>query len=165
MKFIPFERFTIETKKAKVELTNLLLEQIESKRNFRLKHYFSDNDLKPYEGKIKNNSFKINRIIKYQNPFLPIITGKLKTQNNGDSKIQIIMRIKYSVLFFVLCWCLAPIIFFLSFKNESINEEKIYSEILVIPIVFIIGFGITYLGFNNERNKSKIFLKKLFKTE
>jgi len=164
MKFIPFDKFTLETKKEKSELTDILLNQIEHKKHFRIKQYFSNDELKPFEGKIDNNAFKINRIIKYQNPFLPIIIGKFKTLNNGGSKIEIFMRVRYSILFFFVCWCLAPLLFFLLFTH-SVSEKEIYLKILVVLSVILIGNGLVYIGFNNERNKAKIFLRKLFKTE
>ncbi len=53
MKYIPFEKFVIESNKSEVELASLLSEQIEPKINFRLSHYFSDKEFKPYEGKLR----------------------------------------------------------------------------------------------------------------
>ena len=164
MKFIPFDKFTLETKKEKSELTNILLNQIEQKKHFRIKQYFSDDELKPFEGKIDNNTFKINRIIKYQNPFLPIITGKFKSLNNGGSKIEIFIRVRYSIMFFIVCWCLAPLLFF-SLFTYSVSVNEIYLKILVVLSVILISNGLMYIGFNNERNKAKIFLRKLFETE
>lgn len=163
MKFIPFDKYTFESKKEKSELIDILEKKIEPGKFFRTEQFFSDIELKPYEGKIENNSFRIKRIIKYQNPFLPIITGKFKTQPNGDSKIRVIMRIRYSVLFFVFCWCLAPILFFSSF--QSTNKNGIYTAILVVAIVFLVANGLVYIGFNKERNKSKQFLKNLLEAE
>jgi hypothetical protein len=165
MKFIPFDKFIIESKISESELTSLLSEQIEPKINFRLSHYFSDKKLKPYEGTLENRTFRINRIIKHQNPFLPRIRGKFETKYGGGSKIQIKMRIKYSVLLFVLFCSLAPTLFFFSFRSESNNETTLSPELIISIIWFTIGYLFTYLFFNYERNKSKKFLFELFKSE
>lgn len=163
MHFLPFDKFTLETKKSKTELSNLLSEQIEPKKHFRIKHYFADKEIKPYEGKIENNSFKINRIIRYQNPFSPIIKGEFETISNGGSNIKIVARIRYAVLFLMIFWCSAPLMFFLFFQNKSNNEIKY--GVIISSALFIIAIGFAYLGFNKERNKSKLFLKRLFQAE
>lgn len=163
MKFIPFDKFIIESKKSELELTSQLLEQMEPKVSFRTNHYFSDKELKPYEGELKNRMFRINRIIKHQNPFLPRIKGKFKTQYGGGSKIQIKMRMKYSILLFMIFCSLTPTIFFYYFQTEY-NNEKILSPELIISIIwFLIVYFSIYLFFNYERNKSKKFLYELFK--
>jgi len=165
MKYTPFDKFIIESKKSEPELTSRLLEQIEPKVNFRTDQYFSDKKLKPYEGEIENNKFRINRIIKHQNPFLPRIIGEFKTQYGGNSKIQITMRIKYSVLFFMIFCSLAPTLFFFSFQAESNNENTLNPELIISVIWFMMVYFFTYIFFNYERNKSKNFLKELFETE
>jgi hypothetical protein len=91
MKFIPFEKFIIKSDLNKAELKSLLSNNIEPKKFFRYKK----NNKSLYEGKIRDNHFKINRIIYYQNPFLPIIKGKFIPQNNNKTNIEIVMRIKF----------------------------------------------------------------------
>ena len=163
MKYTPFDKFIIESKKSEPELTSLLLEQIEPKVNFRTNHYFSDKILKPYEGEIENKTFRINRIIKHQNPFLPRIIGKFKTEYGGGSKIHITMRMKYSLLLFMIFCSLAPTLFFFSFQTESNNEKTLNPEVIISIIWFVIVYFFSYLFFNYERNKSKKFLIELFK--
>ena len=165
MKYIPFDNFIIESNKSEIELTSRLSEQIEPKINFRLNHYFSDKEIKPYEGKIENNSFRINRIIKHKNPFLPRIIGEFKTKYGGGSKIQIKMRINYFILIFMVFWSFGPTLFFLKFSEESINNKTINPAILISLTWIILGYLFTYLPFNYERNKSKKFLKELFEKE
>lgn len=163
MKYTMFDKYIIESKKSELELTSRLLEQIEPKVSFRTNHYFSDKELKPYEGELENRTFKINRIIKHQNPFLPRIIGEFKTKYGGGSKIQITMRIKYSILLFMVFCSLAPTIFFYSFQTESNNEKLLSPELIISVIWFMIVYFFTYLFFNYERNKSKKFLFELFK--
>jgi hypothetical protein len=152
MKLIPFERFTIKSDKNESELIYSLTDNIEQKKHFRLKR----NNIKPYEGKIENNSFKINRIIYYRNPFLPVIKGKLITQNHKGTDIKIIIRIKYFILLFMLFWSFGPTLFFINFPPETIIAP------LIISVVWItIGYLFLFLPFNFERNKSKEFLTEL----
>ena len=165
MKFIPFDKFIIESDSSAAELRIRLSHQIEPKVNYRIGHYFSEKELKPYEGEIVNGSFKINRIIKHQNPLLPRIKGVFKIQYGGGSKIEIIIRLNFFVYLIVIFWSFAPILFFFSFSAESINENTLIPAIMVSLIWFILGYGVTYFAFNYERNKSKKFLMELFKPE
>jgi hypothetical protein len=165
MKYIPFEKIIIQTKLGQPELKSRLINQMEPKVNFRTGHYFSEKEFKPYEGKIEDNTFKINRIIKYRNPFLPRIIGEFKTQYGGGSKIHIKMRIKYLVLVFMIFWSFGPILFFISFSENFINEKNIVPAVLISLIWIVIGYLATYLPFNFERTKSKEFLIELFEIE
>jgi hypothetical protein len=97
MKFIPFEKFIIKSDLNKAELKSLLSNKIEPKKIFR----FKQNNKSLYEGTIKNNYFKINRIIYYKNPFLPIIKGKFIPQINNETNIEIVMRVNYFTFFFI----------------------------------------------------------------
>ena len=159
MKFIPFEKFTINSKIGEVELNSRLSKEIEPKKSFRIDR-FSNKELKPYEGEIKKNFFKINRIIKYRNPFLPIINGKFITQYGGGSKIEIIMRINYLVFLFMLLFTFAPTLFFLSFSKTS--NKSLIPTVTISIVWFFIGYLFTYFHFNYEREKSKLFLINLF---
>ena len=163
MKYIPFDKFIIESKKSELELTTRLFEQIEPKINFRLNHYFSNKELKPYEGKIENNSFRINRIIKHKNPFLPKIKGEFKTQYGGGSKIIVKMKIMNFPLIFMIFWSFAPTLFFFAFSENFVNQKTLIPAILISFIWIIIGYLFTYLPFDYERKKSKKFLIDLFK--
>lgn len=163
MKYIPFDKFIIESNKSELELTSRLSQQIEPKIYYRLNHYFSGKELKPYEGEIENNSFRINRIIKHKNPFLPKIKGEFKTQYGGGSKVLIKMRIMYLPLLFMIFWSFGPTIFFFAFSENSVNQKPLIPQILISLIWIIIGYFFTYLPFNYERNKSKKFLIDLFK--
>jgi len=156
MKFTPFEKFIIKSNINVLELSSYLLNKTEPKKHFRIKR----NNKKPYEGKIEKNSFKINRIINYRNPFLPIIKGQFITQNNKGTNIKISMRVKPFVLLFMIFWSFSPILFFIKFPPKSIILPIIISIICVI-----IGYLFLFLPFNYERNKSKIFLIELFSSE
>lgn len=157
MRFLPFEKFTIHSKKSKLELISILHEQIEPKKHFRLSNFFSQKELKPYEGKIYENSFIINRIITYKNSFLPRIQGRFKNQYGSGSQITITMRIKILPFIFISLWSFAPILFFIFTKNKFSPFV-----ILVCLLWFLAGFSLAYFSFNNERNKSKKFLINLF---
>ena len=153
MKFIPFEKFTIKSNLNEIELKSLLSNIIEPKKYFRIKR----NNKCPYEGTIKNNHFKINRIIYYKNPFLPIIKGKFIPQINNGTNIKITMRVNYFTFYFILFWSFGPTLMFLTSPPKSI-----IAPIVVSVIWIIIGFFFMLLGFNSERKKSKDFLINLF---
>ena len=160
MKFLPFEKFIIESKKSEFELTSCLYEQMEPNIYFRLDKYLSDEKLKPYEGEIESNSFTINRIIKHKNPFLPKIKGEFKVKNDGSTKIVVKIRVRYLPLIFVVFWSITPMLLF--FKN-SVNKIELTTAIFISILPALIGYLFIYLSFNPERKKSKKFLTELFK--
>lgn len=101
---LPFEKVTIVSRLKEKEIMDILNENIEPKKRFRLKLIWGVDDFKTYEGKIEKDSFKIKTIYLFNNHVNPIIIGKI--ENNPDfTKIQIKMRfsvfeiIVYGILF------------------------------------------------------------------
>ena len=138
------------------ELNSRLSNKIEPKKYFRINR----NNRQPYEGKIENHCFKINRIINYPKPLFTYNKWRVITQNNGGTNIEIVIRIKYFILLFAIIWSLSPILFFINFPPKSIIAP------ITISIIWIIIGGLSlFLPFNYERNKSKEFLIELFSSK
>ena len=152
MRLVPIEKFSIISDKDISHLISLLSDNIEAKRHLRIKQ----NNKKPYEGKIKNNSFNVNRIIYYQNPLLPYITGRLKIKNSEEVEITFTIRIKYLILSFILLWSLCPTLFFVYF-SKSTNIDSIIVSILW----FCIGYTFMIIPFNIGLKKDKMFFTEL----
>lgn len=154
MKLIPFEKFIIKSDKDILELVSSLSENIEQKKHLRIKR----NNKKPYEGIVSVNSFKVNRIIYYQNPFLPSIIGELVKFKNGETVIKIMIRVKYSTLVFILFWSFAPTLFFITNPPQEIGASLVVSVIWIV-----IGYLFITIAFNLGRKKDKDFFINLLK--
>ena len=156
-----FYKYNIESQKSELELKSKLEKQTEPKKKFRINYNSPSKRLKYYEGKIEKSTFKINKIIKYQNPFSPRIIGEFKVKYGAGSKVQIILRIKYSFMMFILIYSLAPFFFFYFIRNSLSFEKGVNMELLISVLWFLIIHLLTYFIFNNEKNKSKKSLSEL----
>ncbi len=101
MLFLPFESLTIKTNLNPDQVRERLSNVIEPPKRFRSSGIFSKRSSKPYEGTISGNRFRINKIINYQNSFLPIIKGKIYPQVISCS-INVTLKLHIFVLIFII---------------------------------------------------------------
>lgn len=146
MNLLLYTRAIIVSNLTETEIIKRLSEILECKK----KGAFSYPDqTKKYTGKIENRYFKISKIIKGRNSFIPFIQGKI-SDNISTRKIELTMRLHSVVIFFLL-------LFFGFILNalKNLNEYSI--------LVFTIGvFGITIFFFNQDCNKALKDLKDIF---
>jgi hypothetical protein len=155
MLYLPYEKYQIES--------TLSLDSIEGKLNQNVETNISAISyrylgIKPFRGHIGKNYFKVWRIIKYRNSFLPVITGKLCPTETG-SKIEVFLRLNYSVMIFWALWMLAAICFLIMFIFILAGVEKLFSLVPLFMIVF--GYLLCMIPFNIESSKAKEILKEI----
>ena len=99
MKLLPYDSFQIETP--------LSLEEAHKKFNSQVfQHqlgFVRRSTNYPFHGKIQDNEFRIERSMRRQNSFLPLVTGKLSESKLG-TLIEVEMGLRPSVLIFMLVW-------------------------------------------------------------
>ena len=165
-KFLPFENYVLTTSLSPDEVYKCLSDCLEPKQ-VRFIAFFKTYATKPYEGEISGNAFSINRIINYQNSFLPMINGYVSTFA-GQTQIEITMKPATIVLVFVsflLGISGLVSISMLLFALPQISQimKTGFSPLFLIPfIMFIVVCFLTYIGFKPESKKSKEFLATLF---
>ncbi len=92
-------KFTIETKKTKAEIIQILLKNTsEQKAIVFIKNYDEF-----FSGTISEDTFKIWRNIHYRNSFLPVIIGKIE-EGDGICKVHIAMRMNFFCIVFCFIW-------------------------------------------------------------
>ncbi len=158
---LPFEKVTIVSRLKEKEIMDILNENIEPKKRFRLKLIWGVDDFKTYEGKIEKDSFKIKTIYLFNNHVNPIIIGKI--ENNLDfTKIQIKMRLSvfenivYGILFFGL---IIDILYFLIY---NFNMKIFINEKIDTIFWFFIFYGIILFFFKRNCKKIETHFKSLF---
>ena len=104
---------------------------------------------KQYVGKIDGRRFKIHRIIKGRNSFIPIIQGNI-IDNLSTRSIEVKMRLHFMVILFLL-WVSGVIIYYLIKLNR-------YTGLIFIGLLL----GMTTFFFNQECNKSTKDLENAF---
>lgn len=121
-----------------------------------------------YRGTIASDRFTIQRIIKYQNSFLPIIKGEIYPHNQG-SLIKMSIQPNIGVQIFMALWFLGVLTAtvaagFAFFTGE--HEETTQYIGLAFPLIMLaFGSVFYFLGFKLEANKSKSDLKFYFKAK
>jgi hypothetical protein len=167
--FLPVENFTLTTKLSAEEVCNRIANKIEPKKSFRML-LFSTSSSKPYEGYVNTGAFKINRIIRYKNSFLPLIEGQIYSKAS-KTFIKIEMNVLKWVVAIVIGIVGVFVIGGMAFNTIfSANSKGSFPEnfifhplfIFVLPLFFYV---VVYFSFKFESKKSKYFLATLLEGE
>ncbi|HKK87526.1 MAG TPA: hypothetical protein VJ917_01670 [Saprospiraceae bacterium] len=158
MKYIPYVKCIFQTSLEKEEVLSGLSKNIAQEKLIRT---FWDRKEKPYEGHINGNSFKMKRVLAYENPFLPVFSGTI--ESNGCRRIlKGKMRLNYHILGFMLCLTLGISLFLLLIASGAKSILNEFSSLVLAPIVILIfAYLLTVMVYNIERIKYKIFLIEL----
>ncbi len=98
-------KFLIETNKTKDEILQIIRNNTSEHRGV----FFANNG-EFFNGKILENSFKIQRNISYRNSFLPVIIGNIEEKDSG-AKVSIKMRMNLFIKGFMTFWFTFVILF------------------------------------------------------
>lgn len=154
MKLLPFEHIIYQSDLNIDEVRRKLDSLIGQRKLFRINGGKNRTDSKLYEGALKWNSFKINRIINYRTSLLPIIYGKMQKTESG-TKLRIKMRLNYFSLVLMTIWFGGLII--LCGKLVSLNNEfELFDFVPFAMMVF--SYLLIIFGFKNESDKTKMDL-------
>jgi hypothetical protein len=159
---VPFERLTIPTTLTFSEILERLDEVVEPPKIFRFTLFKRPN--KPYEGTISGNTFKISRIIRGRNSFLPVIEGAIYPESFGCS-IEIKMSLHKIVIVFMIYWLsivgsIGLFALFAWFVDRSVGP-------IFLPLLgmFIFGWLLCLIPFKIESKMTAKFLFNLFREE
>ncbi len=155
MKIIPYKKIIIEHSKTKAEISNII-NNVTEPCNFWTNRYSS----KLFCGQCDTDSFKIRRIIRYRNSFLPIINGKIY-----DTEVSVTMRLHHFASVFMLIWMTVAILTFIVIS--ALIAFSLYKGLFgFFPISFglifaPVGFLMLKFAFWREVEKAELELKKL----
>jgi len=162
-KFLPYERFVLETSLSPTEVLDRISGSIQPP-----KHFFRPGFLKQkgklYEGAIIfPNKFKINRLINYRNSFLPVIHGLVEVKNE-KTEVAVAMRLFTFSIVFMMFWLGAAAFMCIAITVAAFVQWREVlkggiSLVILIPFaMFTLGYGMMMWGFKSESNEAKKFL-------
>jgi hypothetical protein len=162
MVFIPFVKLKFRTKLS----SNIIFEKLDSIIELKKFSFFGGLGYeKSFRGELFENSFIMIRNILYRNSFIPIIKGKI-FQENGNTIIDIFMRMYLFVIIFMGLWLGIPLILlFTNLFDLIINHNGSLLTSFSPMIFFIFGYIIMMAGFNYEYIKAQKILKELLNVE
>ena len=157
MKFLPYDKFEIETTKAPEVIVESLKPKIDPRKLFRF-----SSDHAYFQGNISLNGFKLSRIIHYRNPCLPIILGRFLPKVSG-TKVVIKMRLHVLITAFMSIWFGGVGLGCFLVLNYVFTGKKPISLLLFIPFLMLfIGWAMISGWFWFEAKKQKPMLVELF---
>jgi thiol:disulfide interchange protein len=124
---------------------------------------------KPYQGDIDDVHFEVVRFIRYSNPSLPIISGKIQSDGGGCS-VHITMCPIGIFLAFIIFW-LGTIIYLLLRVLVSLVSSALQgniqdpSIIFGLVIMFALGYTFSVGLFKFESIQAKEFFRELLQAE
>ena len=160
MKILPFEEIIFHTALSKNHVLKILSNNTgEPIHAFK---YTLDHN-KPFEGSVSEREFKVWRVIRYRNSFLPRLIGVIDEVDDGCN-IKIQFRLHRFVSIFMIFWfsllgigCLGLLLIIMG------GEFNIF---MIIPFgMFLFGAFLTILPFKYEVKKAKQILNKIFEVE
>lgn len=164
MRILPYEDYQLITSLPEKEVIELISRQIEPKQALRFAQFRRNKNWKPYEGEITGNIFRIIRVIRYRNSFLPMIFGTIESRG-GETRISIEMRMMPLATLFIFLLMGVIVIMEISFLYIGLHDQSFLPAIAVPLMMFALGYFMVYWGFKIESVRSKKFLRELLRAD
>lgn len=152
MVLIPYQRFEIKTNLSQEAARKKLASIVEPRQ---LGWRFSK-DHNWFEGELTEQTFKISRIIRYRNSFLPTLEGTIQDDLDSAS-LQITARPNW---FIIILW---PLLIIILFYSVIFSAGVTNIGLILLFIAFF--YGLPTVLFNMELNNAKKLLNKAFERE
>lgn len=163
MTFLPYEHYTIKTSLSTDDIITRLKEGLDEWKSMR---WFWSKNTHPYEGAVDGMTFRMRRIIRYRNSFLPTVSGSI-TQRHGVSLVEIRMKMHPIAIAFVCMWfgfIVNFLIAAIASADTSLLSLKKANPALLIPLAMLIfGYLLMMGGFKFESRKAKRYCAEFFK--
>jgi hypothetical protein len=164
----PFQRFGLETSLPVSEALKRLIEAVEPRRMWRISRPQHD-----FEGVVSLTAFKISRIILYRNSFLPIIFGTIQARPQGGTRVEVMMRMHWFVIAFMLVWEAVPLVILtavllgLHLGGGALARPRAAGPGLYGMLIgmLIFGYGMCSIAFNIEARRARELLMNILDTE
>ncbi|MGH7812536.1 MAG: hypothetical protein ACREQI_00835 [Candidatus Binataceae bacterium] len=157
---LPFRRFVIDTELSEAEIVQRL-GAILGKQNYFSRAFTSTDKL--FAGIVTPQGFKIRRIIKYNNPSLPVILGSFEPGPKG-ARVEITMRLSRFVAALDSLWFTGVTVFFV-LAMFSKSPANLVPFLLFTLGMLIIGYIICIVPFGAEARKARRLLDEALQSK
>lgn len=114
-------------------------------------------DPSTFRGTVSENEFKIRRVIRYRNSFLPVIRGQLSTSVGGNTTIRLTMTLHVFAAAFMVFW-LGSVAMAVPWQMLG-QFESIDTRVLIPLGMVLFGIVLTITGFYPEARKAERILR------
>src|SRR5262245_60494454 len=155
---IPYKRFVIQTDLSCAQAADTL-RQFVGPRRIGSRFWFRDTS--DFQGEVLPDRFKIQRVIRYRNSFLPVLHGSFTT-NGNETLIDVRMVVNPFVLACVLLLCSGVVIGIAKavfvFLHDGVPDRRLLFLFFMLLFIYLLIF----LGYGSEAEKSESMLKEIF---
>jgi hypothetical protein len=158
MKLLPYHKFRIVTSLKPAEVEERLHAEI-SPPVWGFDAMFADPTNTYFRGVIANGNFKVMRIIRNRNSFLPVVIGHIESSNNG-SRVFVKLRLHLLVAVFMSIWLGGIAVACIVMLAQSIIKG--FTPSIFMPFgMFAFGYAMMIGFYNAERKKATAILLQL----
>ncbi len=154
---IPYKRFVIRTNLSCAQAADTLRQFVGPRR---IGTPVWSTDAPDFRGEVWPDRFKIQRVIRYRNSFLPVLHGSF-TPNGNETLIDVRMIVNRYVIACVLLLCGAVVIGLTKaifvFLHDGVPDRRILFLFLMLLFIYLLVF----LGYGSEAEKSELMLKRI----
>jgi hypothetical protein len=155
MHWLPWHRFTVDSRYPPADVAALLASQVGPER------WFSYGADKPFRGTIGADAFVVTRVIRGRNSFLPVVSGRIEARGGG-SRVHVLMRLHVLVAVFMTLWLGAVGTGFVMVAAASLrNDGNARAGLLPAGGMFVFGVLLTCLAFGFEARKQEPMLRAI----
>ncbi|HYX72204.1 MAG TPA: hypothetical protein VE732_05495 [Nitrososphaera sp.] len=117
-----------------------------------------------FEGEVSETGFKISRIIRYRNSFLPIVQGQFTPSVKG-MRIEVRMRLHMAVLIFSILWLSFFGAVAVAFISQIISTGKFEGGMFIPFGMLLFYYLLVTISFGVEANKASKLLWDIFEAD
>ena len=152
----PYGTIVFQSALSESQVIARLQDAVEPKRWFRLRAAE-----RPFEGTVEGRTFRIQRIIRYRNSFLPSLHGQVEPTADGRARVVVAFRLAPAVMAFMTLWFGLLLLFGMFAVVQRAAEGQagglpVIGGMLVFGVVLVLG------GFGVEASKARELLEGLF---
>lgn len=148
---LPFHRFEITSMLKRQDALHALGARLEPVRMFRARWPNRAND-KRFEGTLTDAGFEVRRVLGYNNPFAPRLTGIVNGAGVG-SVVQVTMKSSIMVVGFATIWLALGLV------GIGFGGGEIWMGALLVAMLYV---GLM-IGFWMEAARQERVLREIFK--
>jgi hypothetical protein len=153
---LPYQTRVFQSALSEAQVLERLRDAVEPERWFRVRAA-----VRPFEGTVEGRTFRIQRIIRYRNSFLPLLHGKVEPTPGGPVQILVAFRLAPSVTAFMTLW-FGLLLLIGSRVLRQASAPGHAQPLLAVGGMLVFGVVLVVGGFGVEASRATRLLEELF---
>jgi hypothetical protein len=157
----PYQKLVFNSPLSREELTRRLAREVAKSRwGFAL----FERRKELFEGTITGEGFKISRIIRYRNSFLPVVQGNFSPIAKGI-RVDVTLRLHGGVLAFSVVWLSFIVLGLVGVASEVLRSRQLGQGSLIPFAMLAFFYLLVTFSFGFEARKARKLLSEVFEAE